>query len=325
MMIKARKMIRALTIEERTKELKNVYSANDNLKVWKGIKSRLSDKQIDTVIQLRGINHNEFNNVIQNLDEINDEQTLQKLDDIVENSNWFKTFNEIMNMDMSIPADYINSDLRLCLTNFVKWGIGRIYTVTEQFDNITIDTGVYREIEKYLYDSLFSLAAKVLVYKFNKEKNNNKEGRYTIKRFIIEKFTNYKEVENFYCDYPVLARRLSTKIDYISNNIIRMLENINDNFEVISDIYKLGTTKITSVNCGKGDTHNKGNSVCILRIGNTEIVYKPYRDELGKRYNQFIETYNKYVDYQKIYVQKNVYFKDFTVCEYIHNKQCEDK
>ena len=319
-----KRMINALTIKERKNILKNVVSESNNIEIWKNIKSKLNDKQIEQMIEIRGLSHKEFNNTIQNIECITDERIINELCNEVSNSRWYKVFSDVMNTDVVIPEMNIKWELALIFMNYVNWGMNHIENAIYGLNNISVDTDVCGEIEQFLYQSLFTLAAKVSVYEYNKEKSNRKVEKYTIKNFVIEKLNDKENLYFFYYEYPVLARRLSVKIDFLTRSIIEMLRNIDERYSEIGIAYHINTSKITHVKCGSGDTHREGKTVCIITLGDKKVVYKPYKDELSKKYADLITEYNKYTGNIKIQYLKNLYFETFTIYEYIDNVECSD-
>lgn len=319
----ANKMISALTLEERKPILDNFESNNNNIEIWKSIKSRLTDRQIDQVIAMRGFSNRKFNNAIQNMAQITDLEILGQLSSVVEKSKWFKVFEEVVDVTGRFPENNSRWEITLVLSNFVSWGVKQIRNTVAELSNICVDTHVYYEIEEYLYEGLFHISSKAFVYEFNKEKNIRI--RYTIKDFVKENFSEAENVIKFYCKYPVLARRLSTKVYYMVNSLNKIFRNFDREFVRIKEFFALDSNKIISIKCGKGDTHRKGNTVCIIELGNVKIVYKPYRDELCQRYQEFLLAYNHYAEHMPMYISKNLYFDEFTLYEYIENQECEDK
>lgn len=318
------KMINALTIMERREVLKNESSDNNNIEIWKSIKSKLTDKQIEQVIELRGVNHREFNNTIQDISSIQDESIISCLREIVGTSRWFEVFQEVMNAEVKAPQWNIHWEISMVIMNFVNWGMNRIKESVKNLKTLSLDTDVYSELERYLYQTLFAMASKAFVYEFNKEKNSRKHESYTIKKFVIERLENKEQLEAFYYEYPVLARRLSIKVDLVTKNIIDMLANLDREYAAICNAYMIDTSKIRHIKCGSGDTHRQGKTVCIISIGEKKIVYKPYGDELGIKFNEFLRAYNKYTEYLPFMVMNNLYYKTFTIYEYIENKECRE-
>ena len=317
------KLINAMSLEERRKILGEVESKNNNIAIWKSIKSRLSDKQVEQIISLKGYSNREFNNTIQNMEQITDKAVKKQLKSVIEKSEWYKVFEEVVDNTMGFQYDNYRWEISLALSNFVVWGIKKIEKNVCELCNIGIDTNVYHDIEKYLYESLFSLSCKTLVYEFNRQKNEKKG--YTIKNFVLDNFSTAESVIEFYCRYPVMIRRLSTKVNYLVHSISEILRNIDTEYETIKTFFEFNSNKIISLRCGKGDTHKQGNTVCIIEVGENKVVYKPYRDELGERYNSFLKMYNKYVEDIPMYISKNMYFEKFTLYEYIDNKECQNK
>lgn len=276
------------------------------------------------MIEIRGLSHKEFNNTIQNIECITDERIRNELCNEVSNSRWYKVFSDVMNTDIVIPEMNIKWELALIFMNYVNWGMNHIENAICGLNYISVDTDVCGEIEQFLYQSLFTLAAKVSVYEYNKEKNNRKAEKYTIKNFVIEKLNDKEKLYSFYQEYPVLARRLSVKIDFLTRSIIEILRNIDEKFSEIKIAYHINTSKITHVKCGSGDTHREGKTVCIITLGDKKVVYKPYKDELSKKYADFINEYNKCTGNIQIQYLKNLYFETFTIYEYIDNVECSD-
>lgn len=320
-------LINALTIDERREILKGIQSNNNNIEVWRSVKSRITEKNFEYKLLSQNYTHEEFNNCIQNLLEIEDTTIIEELKELVKQSEWYKILLEIEEYtDKNKDINHINKpDISLTMYCFVEWAMDKIVDVINQLDTIEVDSKVVNYIRENFYAELLNIASKTLVYEFNKNKKQCKE-KYTICDFVNEQFGSFYRTIMFFKEYPVLLRRVTLKIDYISKAMILMLRRIDAKMDnILLSIAGIKSRKITEITLGVGDTHSKGKNVVILKFGDKKVVYKPHQCEYQKHYNEVLMWINKESDLLPFYITQDYYDEDFSINEYIEDDCCVEE
>jgi type 2 lantibiotic biosynthesis protein LanM len=320
------RLIYALTVDERRQSLLSCTSHKDNILLWRSITGRLSEVQFEEKLRIMGYTRSQYNNVIQNLEEIEDPHVIESLKQQVRESFWYHEIHAILTYWESTEYDLLKrplrSDIALVNTIFVEWASHILSEKAKTLTQIIVDAGVIALIRQNFYNELMNVVIKTIVYEFNDRKADH-AGRYTINNFIDECFGTCGDVIEFYLQYPVLLRRVVTKTRYLMDALINIFVNVDANFADIQQaIPALTSNKLTAVEWGVGDTHAKSTTVCVLSFGEFKVVYKPHNNDTQELYNRFLRWINMNSDLLPFYTTTDYYAKSFSVCQFIEQVPC---
>ncbi|WP_050814151.1 type 2 lanthipeptide synthetase LanM family protein [Clostridium sp. BNL1100] len=157
----------------------------------------------------------------------------------------------------------------------------------------------------------------------NKNSLNGEDGNSRYLDFLNKNYKTPDQIEEFYCKYPVLARLIVQKMLDLTLETERMLDNIDLNFQSISNTLKLKSAHITEIHGSQGDTHKRGKSVAKLVLDNGQVfIYKPRNSDIERAFNKFVQYINENSNLMDLYINKVYYAKDFTVESYIETEPC---
>lgn len=320
-------LIHALTIEERRDILGKLDSEDDNIAVWRSVKSRVTEKSFEYRLFHLGYTHKEFNNCIQNLYELEQEDVIQQLKEKVLSSDWYQLFLEVIEFwkGKEKPSFRVRPDISMAMYYFTGLILDKIDSDIASLKNICIDSNVVESLEKHFYMEFVNISSKTLVYEFN-ERKKAATGKYTIADFIEENCNSLESVIEMLSEYPVLIRRIVVKMNFMYQYVSQLLKNIDNHFDGIKKVLQIeDSNKITEITIGLGDTHENGKSVATIKLGNKKLVYKPHEGGLQKQYNTFLKWVNQKSSLLPFYISNDYYAENFTVNEFIEYQDCKSE
>ncbi|SDM90426.1 type 2 lanthipeptide synthetase LanM [Lachnospira pectinoschiza] len=323
-------LIKVLSIEEKAEVLKSVESSNDNVEIWKSIKSRITEKKFEHELIELGYSYNEFNNIIQNTENLSD-KIKEDLYELVVKQNWFELLTKICKFYESIDGDKIiykkrNKSISDCFRLLTEWCIIEIEK-NVSLNYIIIDNSIYNKIEDIISAELVNVSVKTIVYEYNETKKDRKKesGRYTIDNFVEEKFSTIEKFLDFFVEYPVLLRRIMQKVKNLVSYITEVLNNIDSEFKCIKEKYMINSNKLLAMEFGLGDSHNLGRTTVIINFEGVKLVYKPHSGELQNAYNEVLMWFNVHTKVLPFYITNDIYRKEYTICEFVEPDICNEK
>lgn len=178
-------------------------------------------------------------------------------------------------------------------------------------------------ITTYL-EELSSILNKTIIQDLhNYKKHTHLEGEDGQKRFkdyLNRRFGDEESLEKFFLEYPVLIRIIWLRTNFFKKNIENILTRMDNNF--LNFVKELGLTsnKVSQINIGAGDTHNKGQSVAIIKFEDgLSIVYKPKNLEIVNSLDKLMNEFNRILG-NHFYIPKRLIKPDYTFEEFIEQK-----
>lgn len=181
-----------------------------------------------------------------------------------------------------------------------------------------------------LIAKLLQIGLKTFIYELNRLKT---EGL-LVGKDPNEKFTYFVHIYNdsekllkLYETYPVLARKLSVATSRHIDFISKLFSDLDESWGELHDSLLKGSreSSIVDIKLGQGDTHEKGKSVVTIEFDKGRLVYKPRNLEVERIFDDVIEFFSANPSFFEMRLVKSIYFKDFTVSEYIEQKGCDDE
>lgn len=191
-------------------------------------------------------------------------------------------------------------------------------------NNIKNFDGVY----EHLFNSIFNYSIRALIRELHIYKNRNLlEGETPEERFIsFEKITESSEfIKNFHKKYPVLKNYLEQKIQQTAFYINEITNNFKENKLELENKFKVKFEEILDIDLGKGDVHNGGKTVAIVRFNSGKIVYKPHNLSTDIIFENIINWMNsKNILKCKLNSLKVLNYENYGWQEFINYSECKN-
>ncbi|PJI09179.1 MULTISPECIES: type 2 lanthipeptide synthetase LanM family protein [Clostridium] len=291
--------------EKQVNEVINDWIKNDNLLSYNNLLKKLS---------IEGINLQEFASV---LNKNNISIDYKK----ISSTKWYELYkNIIQQYSKSDNFNFYNEESIMYFLNImIYWCKVQMMQQISKYNNIKIHQDIVNIVLNSIGTNLFNVASKTVIYEYyNQEEKNFRD-------YNLSNFKNIKGIENFFSKYPVIAKRLVTKVKYLLENYLSSFNRIDRDFEIIESTLGIEIGNIiTNIEGNMGDTHEKGKFVIQYEFNNkTKFVYKPKKLAMAKAFYKIVAWINKKSDCEKFKIPKNYYNEEYTIEEYIESKTCE--
>ncbi|WP_426333858.1 type 2 lanthipeptide synthetase LanM [Paenibacillus silvae] len=238
---------------------------SDTLLSWMG-QSKATEQEFATRLQSKGLNLDEFNQLLANKDI---PATLH--------TGWMHDLDSILNQT---PESW--------LTQHVHMGIGVVvlpflYEYSEQVRRWSslsttgkiLQEPVLNSLQAGFLRDLRMVADRTSVYMYHLAKEQ--EPDLTLETYVKRLASGMTEIRKMLEQFPVLARILTEMSLRAANNTIELLERLLNDYDEIATMYFDGKQlRLKSVQTGAGDTHQNGRTVTILEFdSNIKLIYKP--------------------------------------------------
>lgn len=321
--------INALTIEERYNIIDNlpVYGSIDDtiMNKWRSKTSLLTDNHFAFMLKTLNYDLDKFIKAISPITPQYKDQFLKK----VENSEWFNTFVQSMNLLENNDVQYQEKmGVSFILRPFLLFMVKKLEKIIMKYNSENLfDLSILYDLEHYLAQELSTIAYKTIVLELNVSKLRNElKGNDSKERFqsFILLFKDKERLINFYYEYITLTRLLSTTTTNFIKNMEELLgilvkykDKIFNHFDI-----KPGE-KINKIIPGIGDTHEQGKTVVkIFFSSGNIIVYKPRNLKIAQAYNKFIDWLNSKNEILDMPTYSSLCFDNFTLEEFVSKKSC---
>lgn len=322
------KLINALTVEERYAIIgeETIPACQDALKRYAEIKSRANFTRLKEKCAAKGLTESHF---IAAFYDGENEQINEKLYKYIEDQEWFLFFRNAIDYYFAVSSQpvekYIKKyDVPHAIHFLIMYARYVLSSHLDSLKNIFCSDVVLEHIVAHLSGSCLQIYAKTVIYEYYLHIDSY-EGKSKLSDYIQTNFLTLEGVCGFFEKYPVLLRRISTKIQ-------NMLEYYKNMFSVLDaeheNLVKLGMVNdsvVTGISCSEGDTHEKGSSVTILSYNKDDIVYKPRDLCITKIFYEFIQIINSSFDLYKLPIVRTIWGHGYTIEEKIIYKPCKDE
>lgn len=180
-------------------------------------------------------------------------------------------------------------------------------------------------LNNYL-DLLYNFVEKTLILELHVAKHNNElNGETPEERFdsFIKILQNETKIETLMAEYPLLFRIVYCITDHWLLNSKKILNRLNDDWIEICLKFNINkNSNLLKIDFGKGDNHNKGQTVCILSFEeNKKIVYKPRNLNIDSLYEKISDLLNTCANKQIFPILKTLQKKKYGWAEFINHSK----
>lgn len=280
---------------------------------WREVRSLLNEDIFKVMLQEEGMTYSEFAYSVQDLEAIEEPQ-------------WHLIFLNIINQFDYNMIDYA-AGINVLTLPFSKYLLVSIRDKVKNLKHLTISDKVYYQIIEYHNAEMFNLIGKVMALKLAEYKlkvsDNKKLGAF--QNFLKDTFYSKESFISFFEEYPVIARLLVMRTEFLKDYILDLLTNIDNDVMELKIKLNLSKNLLTGVELSAGDSHEQGKFVTILEFNHTKkIVYKPKDLKIEEQLSDLLRwcCENGLLD---IKLPKGVYKKGYTYNEFIEFKPCNTK
>lgn len=221
--------------------------------------------------------------------------------------------------------DYIYSDkteweIEDFFQPYINWALNKIQHLYQK-NNL-----LRKNFEENLLVNLIDISIGSLILELNIHKLNQKlegESKFDRLKNFIRKISIKKNREFFYNDYPILKEYTCKKLIYLTDFYTEIYNRYNSEYFQLNKQFNMPVfQEIEQIQFDKGDSHNRGRSVCILVYGTNKIVYKPKRSCTPALNNYLAWFENKDITF-KFKTAKVLNCDKYCWEEFIERKSCD--
>lgn len=307
-----------LLIEEKLEKHFNNKKVDFNFyEEWRNVNTLLNDKYFDIMLKHMNISKEEFAfalqpNILNNYN--TDEKWIIEFLKILDNFNYKKINYKLGIQVATLPfTEFLNNNL----VNKIK-----------KLQNIKVSEKVIKNFIDAHLSEMFNLTGKILALKLDdyKKTNNfnskNSEDRFI--EFLTSTFNSRDSYFKFYEEFPVLAKLIVVRTNYLLNNFIQILSRLDNDYKEVKQFFSIHNYKLSEIKLSLGDSHEQGKSVAILNFDNIKVVYKPKNLKISLAFEEFIKWYTNKSNLLDIKLPKGIYKDNYTYNEFIEQKVCND-
>lgn len=136
----------------------------------------------------------------------------------------------------------------------------------------------------YVVSSIKRLSEKSLVHCLNTRISNGLESDLE----TFNRFLSTDAVGSVLESYPVLADLLIRQMEGTAAYLYKIILHFADDIDELSQVFGLTGRKIDSIELGLGDPHANGETVCVVQIAGTSLVYKPRSNREARLYSSLL-------------------------------------
>lgn len=318
-------MNKALTLNERFLNEKYFQSQNINIEEsiikWRQKKNVLSDSQFTNML-------NSLNYDIQKFGKILGDYDADSIpSEIVNNLQWYKLYKSTFK-EMSDGIEY-DKNIQICyyIKNFTDYAMKKVEKMFS-CNNMDYPSSLENQLLLDFSQSLMTIAQKPIILQLNTLRESGKlEGDTTEDRyhFFCKQALNKDILDEFYREYPVLARLLSMYTYNFISNLEEFMLHFNLEKQLIYDTFSINkNSHISLIKSGAGDLHQRGKSVYLIEFsGGEKLVYKPKDLRIVESFNSLICWINKHDDVLPFKTYKGIYKENYAFEEFIEKVNCK--
>jgi len=327
-------LISSLSIKERLDVFKInnhfIKDEKNNIEQWKKGKSLINNNSFLTMLKNQNISESEFNYSIKNLDDRDKEELFNEL----KKKDWYNTFLDIIKSIEKEDIEFSKNtiDLSYAFKPFLIYFYRDINEYIKKLNTIKISNEAANELINSLANILIKCSQKTLVIELHEFKKNDilvgDTPKDRLDYFLKANFSDLDQILKFYNKYPTLSRLLVIKTMNFIINIKEALKRLDTDFDEIEKELEFHTDSkvIKKLNCGQGDSHQKGRSVLQIIFENDKsLIYKPKNLNIAKKYYEFLEWFNKNSNLLDLPINKGFYKDKYTFEKFIEYKGCTDE
>lgn len=291
------------------------------LKDWRNVRTLLNDNYFDQMLSVENMSKEEFTYAVQP----NDNFTYTK-----EEEQWFDEFIDILN---SFPDENINyaNGIHVIYSPF-------LYDISRYIDDfinslkyVTVDKKVISSISNAAQIELFNVFGKLIAVELElyKQSHNfsSEDKQERFQEFLKNYYNSKDSFLKFYVKYPVAIRVAMERVNFLKKNIKNLLERIEHDSTDLSEFLDLDKNELhlTEIELSTGDSHERGNTVSILKFGDKKIVYKPKNLEISESFQEFLKWYSSQSGLLDLKLPSGIYRNQYSYVEFIEKVHCHNR
>ncbi|WP_176215095.1 type 2 lanthipeptide synthetase LanM family protein [Cytobacillus gottheilii] len=323
--------LKALTLNERYKIMeltKKITFDDESFSNWRERKNILHPQTFDKMLELMNYNKNIFSHSV-NPTALMDVD-LEHLHNFLNNQTWYTVLQDSLHLLSEDNSEYNNSKgFTFILRPFILYVEKEITSQFEKYNSIFNKEVIKDILDAFIFNSI-QIAMKTILLELNVSRLRGElSGDSPEDRFhsFNNLFAEKDRLIDFYSEYILLARLLSTKAHFTVKNTIEFLENITINKKTIYEEFNLDEDDlIESISPGLGDSHNEGNTVISLTMSSgKKYLYKPRDSQIAIAYHDLINWLNSKESILKMGTYKIINFGTFSVEEFVPHMECNSE
>ncbi|NPC93161.1 type 2 lantipeptide synthetase LanM [Bacillus sp. WMMC1349] len=326
-MINITNLSKSLTIKERYKvhEKLNESINGNSLQLWRTDMSIISEQTFEKMLSYNSYSKDIFSNAVNRSynKEIN-----QLYEESVKKQEWYKLFHKsIHQFTYDNSNENEEKSPQYLLRPFINYSKNKIesFINDNQYD-VIFKNHFVDNLVKQLGSFLIDIAHKCIVLELNLQRENNElKGDSSTERFqyFLEQYSNTGKLIEFYNEYIVMTRLLSTTTLFFIENTQTIIDKLYKDKKSIIDKYGIKNYEVSEIIFGEGDTHQKGKTVAKINFSSSQtIFYKPKPLSINIAFKRFIDWLNLQKNIKDMKVPDSLIFDSYTFESYIEYKPC---
>lgn len=313
------KLIHALTIQERAQVI--TTKSDTEWEKWQNRKSLLKKTDVDFLLE-NYIDEQSFKKGIQPISQ----QSMDGLLTIVEQSEWYKLFEEIFTT-YEESGHYSSFDYTYAFRFFLQHMKQFLKDETTASTPYKFHVDAIISIVQGYAEEIMGIMSRTFAADIQRIKTEQglpgKNGEQRFESYLQQRFSTAERAREFYEDYPALLRLLATKTIFFKRNIATFIRHLNESSSKICNVLKKDETVIQRIGLSAGDSHHQGKSVLLVYFSEKSlIVYKPKNLSYTKELDSFFNQLNDKLD-TDFYSVKRIVEDNYSFEEFIERQACD--
>lgn len=313
-------LVLAISSQERSRILARGYAKNQNelspvIESWRNKKTIVTDEQFELALLTKKCSKAEFAVGVKKL-------TLEDADQLylfLQNQEWYQLHTLIMDKTAEDEQEEFNYFAR----PYKVW-LQEKLTQVIQLSSMSVSEEVKQTILDVFISEISQLSLKTIVYDQNEFFETEPSNSHT--NYFNRRFRDKAGYLDFFNDYPVLARLLAIRAQFMLDNMVLFLESITTLSTADWQTFSIEKPlNLESLTMDKGDSHDQGKSVILFVLNGQKLVFKYKNLEVGNRFNLFLQELEDLSPDLSFYQLKRVVKKTFTIEECVAYQPCESE
>jgi len=223
-----------------------------------------------------------------------------------------------------IPASLFNKQdyFPSVIAYYMKPVYIELYARLQQSDQRMIERdALLHSILMNFKKKLYRMVGKTLIYEFHQtfdEYDEHDESKYY--DYFADSLRHSEMVEGMMSRYPVLQRLLDQSTREFTSFNLHIIDRFTEQYDHLCHTFQL-SGRCSGLYTGAGDDHQQGQSVAILDIGSSKLVYKPRSLQVDLFYQEWTEYINP-IRGTKLRAPLSVDCGTYGWQEYVEPKSC---
>jgi len=321
-----RNLVLAVSSEERRKILKPYYRNSKTecakgLEVWRDRKSIVKGEQFHWMLLANKISIEEFSIGIKKLNA----KDIELLYDFIQSESWYTIHREILENIEEWRQNNEKSGFKIFQRPYLNWLLKSVDSVNQK-TAVNITKLCQETFIKPILQEITNIIKKTIIYDQAEEYKPREDSVDWFFEYAKERFRNVNKYNEFFNDYPVLARLLATRMQYAITNFQEFIAAIEESEKELRETFDLkGSLVLQNISTSQGDSHSQGKTVIQFTINEKKLFFKYKNLEVGTRLNEFYKMIEKLDSSLSFYKIKRIVTPHYTFEEYIEQEPCQSE